>query len=254
MALRAVPCFLNPYELPKLLGEYLLLHYGDVADVLGGLPGPAEAVGFPVRAVRELLARPVGPRALDLGCAVGASTFELSRSCGSVIGIDYSKSFTDAANRMRTAGMESYLKILEGDVTEPAVARLPDGVNPDRVSFECGDAQELREGLADFDVVFAGNLLCRLQAPTRLINRLPSLVRPGGQLLLTTPLTWLEEFTPRENWIGGTAEAGRSFDALKYLLDPNFTLEHVADLPFLIREHSRKFQYGIAVGSRWRRG
>ncbi|MGH8046742.1 MAG: methyltransferase type 12, partial [Chthoniobacterales bacterium] len=62
-----------------------------------------------------------------------------------------------------------------------------------------------------------------------------------------------EEFTPKSNWIGATPETGRSFDALRQLLEPHFELEHTADLPFLIREHSRKFQYSVAIGSRWRR-
>jgi len=30
-------------------------------------------------------------------------------------------------------------------------------------------------------------------------------------------------------------------------------LEIEIDLPFLIREHERKFQYGVSYGTRWRR-
>jgi hypothetical protein len=40
---------------------------------------------------------------------------------------------------------------------------------------------------------------------------------------------------------------------LASILEPHFQLETEKDLPFLIREHSRKFQYGISLGSRWRR-
>jgi len=101
--------------------------------------------------------------------------------------------------------------------------------------------------------VLAANLLCRLPEPMRLLERLPALVRSGGQLLLTTPFTWLEEFTPRANWLGGMPGTGRSFDALQCALEPDFALEHRVELPFLIREHSRRFQYGVALGTRWRR-
>jgi putative 4-mercaptohistidine N1-methyltranferase len=249
----------NIYESPKLLAEYLLLHYGSAGEVLDGKAGPSEATGFPTRLVRELLA-PVEPgsRALDLGCAVGASSFELARSCSEVLGVDYSHAFIAAANRLRDTGEHPYRKLVEGDLTESGLALVPAEIDRTRVAFEQGDAMDFPNHQSSivnhkFEVVLAANLLCRLPAPMRLLERLPTLVRPGGQLLLTTPFTWLEEFTPRAHWIGGTAATGRSFDALQAILAPHFQLEHTTDLPFLIREHARKFQYGIACGTRWRR-
>jgi putative 4-mercaptohistidine N1-methyltranferase len=243
----------NLYETPKLVAEYLLLHYGTAADVLDGAPGPADAVDFPVRLVRELLATTAtASRALDLGCAVGASSFELARSCSEVLGVDYSHAFVAAANQLRASGEHAGEKAIEGDLREPFAVRVAEGVDRSRVKFEQGDAMTF-DASKSFDVVLAANLLCRLADPQRLIDRLPSLVRPGGQLLLTTPFTWLEEFTPKTHWIGGTTATGRSFNALHDLLAPHFALEHRTDLPFLIREHARKFQFGIACGTRWRR-
>jgi putative 4-mercaptohistidine N1-methyltranferase len=243
----------NIYESPRLLAEYLLLHYGSAADVLGDMPGPSGAAGFATRLVRELLAPvPQEAHALDLGCAVGASSFELARSCSTVVGIDFSHAFIKAAQTLAETGSHDYEKIVEGSITEPSIARAPEDVDRSRVHFEQGDAMNFSDA-ESFDVLLAANLICRLPEPMRLIVRLPGLIRSGGQLLLTTPFTWLEEFTPKENWIGGTPATGRGFDALQTLLDPHFALEHTADLPFLIREHSRKFQYGVACGSRWRR-
>lgn len=244
----------NPYESPKLLAEYLLFHYGSAGDVLGGLPGPAEAAGFATRLVRDLLAPGGGgDRALDLGCAVGASAFELARSFREVVGIDSSHAFVRAARMLAETGEHPFEKTVEGTISETAVATVPPGIDRARVLFEQGDAQDLPASLGAFDAVLAANLLCRLPRPMRLIERLPALVKSGGQLLLTTPFTWLEEFTAAQNWIGATPATGRSFDALHALLEPHFALEHSANLPFLIREHARKFQYGIALGSRWRR-
>jgi putative 4-mercaptohistidine N1-methyltranferase len=254
---------LNPYESPKLLAEYLLLHYGSAADVLGGMPGPEEAIGFPSRLVRELLdtaSLPAGACALDLGCAVGGSSFELARTCREVLGIDFSHSFIGAANLLRESGLHAFEKAVEGDLTEPTTVEVPPEITRERVTFEQGDAMDLDanpksqiKNRKSFDVVLAANLLCRLPDPARLLDRLPDLVRTGGQLLLTTPFTWLEEYTPRANWIGGTGEHGRSFDALQHALESDFELEYRTELPFLIREHARKFQYGVALGTRWRR-
>jgi putative 4-mercaptohistidine N1-methyltranferase len=253
---------LNPYESPKLLAEYLLLHYGGTTDVLGGMPGPEGAIGFPSRLVRELLdpaSLPANAIALDLGCAVGGSSFELARSCNEVLGIDFSHSFIRAANLLRESGCHAFEKAIEGEITEPAMAEVPPEIDRTRVTFEQGDAMDLDanpkskiQNPKSFDVVLAANLLCRLPDPAHLIDQLPALVRTGGQLLLTTPFTWLEEYTPRANWIGGSREGGRSFDALRQALEPAFELEHRIELPFLIREHARKFQYGVALGTRWR--
>ena len=86
----------NPYETERLLAEYLLFHYGHDHEILPYAGGPTEALGFARRIVAEcvvLSALPPGARGLDLGCAVGRSSFELARYCNEVVGIDYSARF-----------------------------------------------------------------------------------------------------------------------------------------------------------------
>jgi len=243
---------MNPYESEKLLGEYLLFHYGAADEVLGKTPGPREALNFPARSVSELIG-PMGRDsvALDVGCAVGRATFELARYAASVTGIDFSASFITAAQALKSAGQLESSRIIEGSLIAPFTASVPAGIDTARVRFETGDAMALRKDLGGFDAVLAANLICRLPEPRKFLDRLPQLVKPGGQLLLTTPFTWLEEYTPRENWLGGGER--RSFDVLKEILTPHFELQITKDLPFLIREHERKFQYGVALGSRWLR-
>ncbi|MEZ0386661.1 MAG: putative 4-mercaptohistidine N1-methyltransferase [Verrucomicrobium sp.] len=245
---------MNIYETPKLLGEYLLFHYGTEAEVLPWDFGPASALNFAVRSVTKLLdpalvpvsADVGGTRALDLGCAVGRSAYELAAVCQEVTGIDYSQSFVDAAEKIRRDGLLPYLRIDEGSAQTPLSAKRPVPEAPAGVRFEQGDAMNLRPDLGGFDVVHAANLLCRLTDPQRLLKRLPSLVKPGGQLLLTTPCTWLEEFTPPERW-----PKGSTLEWLSESLQEHFELVHQEDLPFLIREHARKFQWSVALGSRW---
>lgn len=240
---------MNIYETQKLLDEYLLFHYGRPEEVLPWDFGPRAALGFPVRSVRELIdpARlPAGARALDLGCATGRSSFELARLGAAVIGIDYSKAFIEVAEELRRQGVLGFHRIEEGADSTELVARLPNDLPRDRVHFEVGDAMELRRDLGEFDVVHAANLLCRLGDPRRLLDRLPALVKPGGQLLLTTPCTWLAEFTPPRNWPQGSTRGW-----LHQQLGADFTMEVEKDMPFLIREHARKYQWSVALGARW---
>ena len=246
---------LNPYKTGKLLSEYLLFHYGSAEEIFGRMPVPGETRDFPARCVRELAdlaALPAAARALDLGCAVGRSTFELCRSCTDVLGIDLSETFIQAAGLLRERGTLAAEVPLEGDICEEVVLRVPDGVDRARARFRVGDAMELPADLGAFDLVLGANLVCRLPEPRRFLRQLPRLVKPGGQLLLTTPFTWLEQFTPRSQWLGGRKEEKiRSADALKAILEPDFELQLTRDLPFAIREHQRKFQFGIALGWRW---
>lgn len=246
---------MNPYETDKLVSDYLLFHYGSEEEILGRMPAPREALNFPRRSVGDLLG-PMGREslALDVGCAVGRASFELARYASTVIGIDFSSRFITAAQELKSTGHIESSYLVEGVLTAPFRAEVPGGINRERVTFETGDAMDLRSDLGEFDVVVAANLICRLTDPRRFLARLPALIKPGGQLLLTTPFTWLEEFTPRENWLGGRdASDGRSYEVLRAILDPHFEFQTSKELPFLIREHARKFQYGIAIGSRWRR-
>ncbi len=236
------------YESRRLLDEYLLFHYGAPEEVLPWEHGPREALGFPVRTVHTFPASPPLQRALDLGCATGRSAFELSRFCEEVLAVDYSQSFITAAERLRSGGSLTYACHEEGAHFRELTARLPEGCRPERVRFERGDAMQLRADIGDFDLVHAANLLCRLTNPALLLRRLPELVRPGCRLILTTPCTWLEEFTPPAHW-----PPGSTLDWLRHELSPFFILEAQADLPFLIREHARKYQWSVALATCWRR-
>jgi putative 4-mercaptohistidine N1-methyltranferase len=199
---------------------------------------------------------PVDARALDLGCAVGRSSFELARSCVEVIGIDASTRFIEVAGRLQRDGAIDYARPEEGDLTLPTHATVAPDILRDRVRFETGDAMRLRADLGAFDVVLMANLIDRLSDPRACLERLPALVKPGGRLVITSPYTWLTEYTPRENWLGGFERDGhpvRTFDTLKQVLSPEFRFVRAKDMPFLIREHARKFQWSVAEASIWLR-
>lgn len=247
---------MNVYETDTSLREYLLFHYGTGAEQMPWPGGPVEALGYPERCVSELLdpaKLPARARALDVGCAVGRSTFELARHCHEVVGIDYSASFIEAANALKEHGELPYAYTQSGAIVTETVARVPADIDRSRVAFEVGDAQDLRDHLGAFDCLLAANLLCRLERPMGFLERLPGLLNPGGQLLLCTPQTWLEDYTQRKNWVGATPETGTTFEALQRLLDKDFALERRTDLPFLIREHARKYQWSVAEATVWTR-
>lgn len=250
----------NPYESDRLLGEYLLFHYGRPEEVMPYAFGPTAALDFALRVVDECVdvaaLRP-DMRALDLGCAVGRSSFELARHCREVVGIDFSSRFVEAADALRLHGQLPYRHTIEGKTMADGTAMVQGDIDRDRVRFEVGDACNLRADLGAFDVALLINLMDRLPEPWRCLQRLPSLVRAGGQLVIASPFTWMEEYTPPQNWLGGFyAPDGRpvsGMETLRRLLAVDFELVRTVEVPFLIREHVRKYQWSVSLAGIWRR-
>jgi len=234
----------NPYESDKLLAEYLLFHFGQQEEVLPWAFGPQAALSFPVRTVAHFSEGKVAS-ALDLGCAVGRSSFELSKSAEQVVGIDFSNSFVEAASKLNKGESITYEVAEEATLTRTLHANASDRGDGE-VHFEQGDATNLRTDLGSFDRVHAANLLCRLPNPNLLLQRLPELVKPGGELVLATPCTWLEEYTAKEFF-----PKQSTLEWLQDSLSAHFDLANQADEPFLIREHARKYQWTVSMLTRW---
>ncbi|MDG4594749.1 MAG: 5-histidylcysteine sulfoxide synthase [Candidatus Contendobacter sp.] len=253
------------YEDPQILNEYLLLHYGAAEEQMPYAFGPRDAVEFPVRCARWLLdaAEEYGvptATALDVGCAVGRASFELARVYPTVLGVDLSRAFIDAAETLRRDGELRYFRKDEGMLGATLSAMVDPAIDRSRVGFRQADACSLPAELVDFDAVLLANLLCRLPSPKSLLGRLGGprgLVKVGGLLAIFSPYSWLEQFTPLEAWLGGYEREGdpvTSTAALaEFLRAENFELLREADVPLVIREHARKYQYIVTHAMLWRR-
>ena len=248
----------NYYDTGTQLNEYLVFHYGDDAQVLQWDFGPVQALGFHKRLVGRIDADrlPSGSHALDLGCAVGRITFELSKFCESVIGIDYSESFIKAANLIKASGTASLRLTREGSLATPAEVRLPSDLARDRVSFLQGDAENLPASLGKFDVVILANLLDRVAHPRKVLEKLPELTCSGAQVVICSPFTWWDDFTDPDQRLGGFVRDGKevtSMDTITQLLNDHFSPPVIGDEPFLIRQHERKFFMSVAHVGVWTR-
>ena len=244
----------NIYEENSLLAQYLLFHYGDDALNMPYSFGPLESLNFPTKVLHENLnmgSLYKKKSALDIGCAVGRTSFELSLYFEKVTSIDFSSNFIRTANQLKKGITVPYSILIEGENYLNALATHPKLSNPKRISFQQGDATNLPQNLGSFDFVIAANLICRLSKPELFLKRLPTLVNPGGTLLISTPFTWLEDYTPKKRWLSKNQNNG--FSVIKEQLQSFFTLTQTKDISFIIREHSRKFQWSVAQCSVWKR-
>jgi len=197
--------------------------------------------------------------ALDLGCAVGRSAFELAKGgFQRVTGLDFSTRFFRLAARMQEEGYLRYALSEEGEIVsfhEIALADLGLDDVRQKVEFYQADACNLPEKFAGYDLVLAANLIDRLYSPKLFLSTIHTRMNPGGVLVITSPYTWMEEYTKKEEWLGGYREAGEpvwTLDGLKEALAPRFRLlGEPHDVPFVIRETRRKFQHSIAELTAW---
>jgi putative 4-mercaptohistidine N1-methyltranferase len=127
----------------------------------------------------------------------------------------------------------------------------------DGVEFSQGDATNLKPQFTGYDLVLAANLIDRLYDPKRFLQTIHERLNPGGILVIASPYTWLEEFTKKENWLGGFRKSGEPYmtlDALRDMLGPHFVmLDTPKNVEFVIRETRRKFQHSLAELTVWQR-
>jgi 5-histidylcysteine sulfoxide synthase/putative 4-mercaptohistidine N1-methyltranferase len=241
------------YETDQLVTQYLEFHFGP--EALGVPNFPRACVEAVIRHV------PQGRRGkcLDIGCSVGRSAFEFARFFGHVDAVDFSARFIQSGVRLQQGSDVIYEVPTEGELTISRTISL-DRLGLDqagsRVLFMQGDACNLKALYAGYDLVFAGNLIDRLYDPSLFLDGIAARILPGGLLVITSPYTWLEDYTPKAKWIGGRREHGEPLSTLAGLqqtLEPRFALLHREDIPFVIRETARKHQHSLAEMTVWRR-
>lgn len=290
------------YTSGRAVAEYLLFHFGSKTELFPYASRHCipEALSFPENCAgicASMLPRAPASttRVLDIGCAVGGTSFHLSKHFGEVVGLDFSQQFIDAANNMKSGNGMKYEVYTEGTQTVELTASLPEGAHPERCLFAQGDACDLKPGLLEiaklksstniepFDVILGSNLLCRLPSPRKFLSSLynlePSLpaglLKPHGYLVLVSPYSWLEEYTAREEWlmdpsrvdVSPSTSCNNSFNGLSAHIAAHcntrsggadnggahygLRLVRREDVPFMIREHARKFQFGISDCTIW---
>ncbi|MBU1641825.1 5-histidylcysteine sulfoxide synthase [bacterium] len=244
----------NIYESDALVSQYCNFQYGE------------EHFGVPNFAIKcaefalEYAKKTPMKSALDLGCATGRASFELARGFENVTGIDFSARFVQVGLDLKNDGEIRYQRVVEGEIVRQETRTIDElGYRDivDNVEFWQGDACNLRAHFSGYDLIMATNLIDRLYEPLLFLEEVHLRLDDGGYLILTSPYTWLEEYTKKELWLGGYYdEAGNivnSLDGLKKVLLPHFELVATHDVPFVIPETARKFQHTISQMSVWKK-
>jgi 5-histidylcysteine sulfoxide synthase/putative 4-mercaptohistidine N1-methyltranferase len=247
----------NLYADPKVLAQYAAFHFT-----------PGDADNYPLRCAQRCTEamNQLGihkGRAVEFGAGPGRAAMELAKDFESVVGSDYSEHLIDIGKEMLQKD-----KIQWTSGSNQVEARPSD--------FGVGDAEKGRLELiqldacaptlpadeASCDLVCGFNLIDRLPDPKAFLDEAGRRLRPGGLMVISSPYTWLESFTPKEKWLGGFKygdnDAPRTIEGLREYLTrgKNAQFEEALapeDLPFVLQETQRLRQETKAEMSFWRK-
>jgi len=237
------------------LSTYTFDHYGDL--------DPAEPKDSPVLpgSVLELLKRGFshiderveGP-VIDLGCAVGRTSFELAKTVDDLIlGVDLNFAMLRTAAAILHQGRVTYPRRRVGiafDKREfPATFE-----GASKVDFWACDGTSLPFADESFSLAASLNVIDCVQSPYDHLKELGRILRPNGGALVSAPYDWNVNATPVEAWLGGHSQRSESQGASEVMLRSLLAggehpyaiqeLELVSEsegVPWTLRLHDRSF-------------
>jgi SAM-dependent methyltransferase len=199
---------------------------------------------------------PTQSRALDLGCALGRTTFELSKYCLHVVGVDDCPKAIGIAERIRQGSKVEFTFRVEGDISSAHNVVLPAGSQPKNVDFIVSDFDRVPRVLGIFDVVLVLDLIDSQANPQAFLDSVLQFVKPGGQLLISSLNAWSIDRTPRVNWLGGYVRGAQqltTLNGLKLILVPDFELVKALDMPLIVRKHARDYKLLVPQVTLWQK-
>ena len=212
-ASRSVLAENSRYNSKGMLSAYLWSHFCDLFK--------DSAASDAYRKWASLFKETNGP-ALDIGCAVGRLSFELSRTHSQVIGIDSSLSFIEKARELLQQRKLCFNLIVEGHITQKRSYAFSDKWDTDRVDFIVADALALPFPTCLFPTVSSINILEKVPKPSQHlteINRV--LTRENARFVFSDPFSWDETVSDPELWLGGKLSgqySGRGIDCMHRII------------------------------------
>mgnify|MGYP006271362621 CR=1 FL=1 len=238
------PEALTSYQGDAAVSAYLWSHY---AFIMGD---PDATNAYRVWAEQLRGENGVG---LDLGCATGRFTFEMSLNSERAVGVDRSPELIRWARRLMNRRGAVFSARVEGELTERREIRLPKHWRTDRVEFLVADVTALPFPSRVAGTVASLNLLDKVDHPLGHLEEVSRVARSrDARFLFSDPFSWSQEVTPPERWLGGLEYgrfAGRGFENVQGLLEgkgrlcrPAWSVVQRGCVWWRIRNHQNHFE------------
>lgn len=236
----------NYYEDSRWLQIFIQTHFDplrpgtDDPSPLGKALAQQEQV-FEV--CQEMLAavikKPV-PQALDVGCNVGGMSYRLKPFAQNLLALDTAFCALLSAKRIlhqTPKAISQGIRRIDGSFTET--------FDIDAQNASCDfllSPLEQSHFTQTFDLITCLNVIDCVNNPEVFLNKLVSLLKPGGFLLLTSPYSWTSDDVPRDKWLTQTGLP--SEQALQMLLEQKgmVLIEFRDHIPWVLTEHKRWYR------------
>jgi SAM-dependent methyltransferase/uncharacterized protein YbaR (Trm112 family) len=142
--------------------------------------------------------------ALDIGCAVGRLTFEMSKFHDRAVGIDTSVSFIRAARDLAARKRLEFDLIMEGNIKEKQSCDLDPAFEFDATEFIVADAMALPFRSHCFATASSVNILEKVPDPARHLSEANRVMQKScARFLFSDPFSWDESVSRSDLWLGG---------------------------------------------------
>lgn len=161
-----------------------------------------------------------GP-AIDIGCAVGRLSFELSKTHTRVVGIDTSLAFVKNARKLLTRRALEGELVVEGNIVQKVSCDLAGQWDFENVEFVVADALALPFPREFFATASSINILEKVPEPMRHLAEVDRVLRKADSMFVfSDPFSWDASVSRPDKWLGGRNRGkfkGRGMDVMKRL-------------------------------------
>jgi len=193
---------------------------------------------------------------LDLGCSVGAISFNLAAFVKLVHGVDFSARYIQHGVNLQQGNSVRYVMQQEGEILSFHEVRLDKELlaHSHKIHFSQGDISNLKATLTGYDVVIAHNVLEQNYHPQLFLKNVQQRLNKNGLLIVISDYQCNEQKTQKEKWLGGIKVNGENvtgFEGLSNILTDNFTLLAQEQLTRIIKVNQRKVKVEFPEMSIW---
>ncbi len=198
-------------------------------------------------------------KCLDLGCSVGRTSFELANTFKHIDSVDFSARYIQHGVQLQNNDVVRYTLKQEGDIVEFkefSLSKLPTLININNINFSQGDASNLQDKFADYNVILAQNVMEQSYEPALFLNNVNQRINAGGLLIVTSDYKFDEAITTKSKWLGGIKVNGENvtgFAGLHERLSSHFTLLEDHNIPRVLPNTNREYIVSTMHVTVWQR-
>lgn len=195
--------------------------------------------------------------ALDIGCAVGRLTFELTKTHDRAVGIDTSLSFIKAARNLMIQKHLEFDLIMEGEITERRSSDLDPDFEFENAEFIVADAMALPFRSDRFVMASSVNILEKVPDPLLHFSEAHRVMdKTNARFLFSDPFSWDKTVSSPNLWLGGRNEGpfkGFGMENVCHMLQdgngilsPGFSIQETGRVQWKIRKTQNLWEHIIS--------